>query len=159
MQPTFRPFVPICNERMQRFRATKATDWISALFPNLPDFLKLPIGEQVNYFLAPGQPLIVGFLRAIYGNDFINRLVGEYRRMENTADGQAYLHVCLATMLGIGLPEDFLRVLAPNAALDIRSEYDPWVRTDNDEHIARHPVIAQTVLERSRAYTDSLRML
>lgn len=131
----------------------KREDWILARFPNLPDFLKLPTGEQVSYFLAPGQPLIVGFLRAIYGNDFINRLVGEYRRMENTADGQAYLHVCLATMSGIGLPEDFLRVLAPNAALDIRSEYDPWVRTDNDEHIARHPVIAQTVLERSRAYT------
>ena len=132
--------------------SSKSDSHISALFPNLSNFLQLPIAEQINYFLAPGQPLIVGFLKAIYGNDYIKRLVDEYRLMERAADRQAYLHVCLATMSGLSLPERFLRALAPNAELDIRSEYDPWVRTDNDEHIARHSVIAQTVLERSGAY-------
>ena len=134
--------------------SSKSDSHIFALFPNLSNFLQLPIAEQINYFLAPRQPLIVGFLKAIYGNDFIKRLVDEYRLMERAADRQAYLHVCLATMSGISLSEPFLRALAPNAALDTRSEYDPWIRTDNDEHIARHSVIAQTVLENCGAYAS-----
>jgi tetratricopeptide (TPR) repeat protein len=128
-------------------------DYFFKLFPNLPNFLQLSPTDQASYFLAPRQPLIVGFLKAIYGNDFINRLVDEYKTMKNLADQHAYLHVCLATMSGITLPERFLRSLAPNAALDARSNYDPWVRTDDDEHIARHPIIAQTVLERSDVFT------
>jgi hypothetical protein len=56
-------------------------------------------------------------------------------------------------MSGTAVPEHILRALAPTAALDARSNYDPWVRNDNDEHTARHAVIAQTVLERCGEYT------
>ena len=126
---------------------------INDLFPNLAAFLQLSPTEQASYFLVPQQPLIVGFLRAVYGRNFIQRLVDEYSLLENVADRQAYLHVCLATMSGIALPERILRSLAQQAALDARSRYDPWVRTDDDDHVARHPVIAQTVIESSGDYT------
>ena len=146
----------IC-ERLKRahdeISSTMPPTRINDLFPNLVSFLQLSSAEQASYFLVPQQPLIAGFLKAVYGSNFIQRLVDEYSLLENLADRRAYLHLCLATMSGIALPEHVLRSLAPQAALDARSRYDPWVRTDNDDHIARHPVIAQTVVESSGDYT------
>jgi hypothetical protein len=148
----------IC-ERLKRahdeISSTMSPTRINDLFPNLVTFLQLSPAEQASYFLVPRQPLIVGFLKAVYGHNFIQRLVDEYSLLENVADRQAYLHVCLATMSGIALPERILRSLLSQAALDLdaRSRYDPWVRTDNDDHVARHPVIAQTVVESSGDYT------
>ena len=134
--------------------ATVSLTRVAELFPNLPNFVRLSLSEQSSYFLLPEQPLIVGFLKAIYGNDFVQRLVGEYRQIENDADRLAYLHVCLATMSGVPMPEHFLRALVPAAAIDKRSNYDPWVRTNDDAHMARHALIAQTVIEGSKDYTS-----
>lgn len=136
---------------------TKSNDpeYVSRRFPNLYDFVALPADQQADYFAQPGKPLIAGFLKAVYGDDFVRRLVGEYQRLAevDVAGQRAYLHVCLATVAGLALPERTLRALAPEADLDRRSKHDPWVRTERDEHIARHAIIAQTVLERSGDYT------
>lgn len=145
----------ICD-RIQRAASevakTRTTDWIADTFPNLLTFTALPQSDRAAYFLVPDQPLIVGFLRAVYGNDFVQCLVTEYRNYD-AADQHAYLHVCLATMAGVKLPEPVLSALAPAARLDERSRMDPWLRTELDEHLARHAVVAQAVVEGSEDYS------
>jgi hypothetical protein len=132
---------------------TLTAEQITERCPNLVTFLALPPDGRTAYFSSvPHQPLIIGFLKAIYGQDFVQRLVGEYRELAATADQRAYLHVCLATMAGLDLPERILRALAPAADFDARSKHDPWVRTERDDHVARHAVIAQTVLEGCKDY-------
>ena len=115
-------------------------------FPNLISFCRLARIDQSAYFSESAQPLIIGFLQAVYGDDFVNKLVNEYDVLGH-ADKHAYLHVCFATLSGIDLPERNLLMLAPDADLDGRSRQDPWLRNDSDEHFARHPVIAKAVVE------------
>jgi hypothetical protein len=145
----------ICDRIQRAFSEvskTLTTEQIAERFPNLVTFTGLPQSERAAYFSVPDQPLIVGFLRAVYGNDFVQRLVTEYRNYD-AADQLAYLHVCLATMAGVKLPEPVLSALAPAAHLDERSRMDPWLRTELDEHLARHAVVAQAVLEGSEDYS------
>lgn len=144
-------------ERIQRAHdevsKTLSAKLIAEQFPNLVSFLALPPGARAAYFSVPGQPLIIGFLKAVYGPDFVQRLVGEYRGIAETVDQRAYLHVCLTTVAGLDLSERILRTLVPAADLDARSRHDPWVRTERDDHVARHAVIAQTVLEGCKDYS------
>lgn len=143
----------ICNRIRQahaEISKVKSSLEIDHDFPNLKQFLELSPTSQRNYFPS-GDPLIVGLLRAVYGVNFVDRLIDEYEALEEL-DKYAYLQVCLGTATGTAVPESTLQALAPNAALDERSRYDPWVRVNDNEHAARHALIAQTVVEESKAY-------
>lgn len=120
---------------------------VNRRFPNLGAFMSRPLLDQMQHFQMHGNTLIVSCLRAIYGDAFVQRIVNEYREIASLDDRQAYLHVCLAMVTGIPLPEELLRSLCPKADLDARSALDPWVRNGDENHIARHGTIAQTVLE------------
>ncbi|QQQ76695.1 hypothetical protein IOD16_37960 [Saccharothrix sp. 6-C] len=138
-------------ERIQRAHdevgKTRSATQVADLFPNLSTFLSLSPEDRAAHFAVADQPLIIGFLKAVYGPDFVQRLVAEYKELDEAADRRAYLHVCLADVSGAELPEYVLHALVPEADLDAHSRNNPWVRTDRDHHIARHAVIAQAVIE------------
>lgn len=122
---------------------------INAKYPNLLKFLSMSDSERVQ-ILSPGDdsPTLVCLLRAVYGRDMWLKVNQEFLQLESPIDKIAYMHVCLASAAGLSMPEYMLESLAQGANLDERANHDPWVRRDEDgHHIARHPVIAQVVLE------------
>jgi len=120
-------------------------------YPNLFRFLELPRSNQIKLFLESKKPLIAALLQAVYGEDSWKRLKKEFDSLKQ-AEKNAYMHICLASSAGKPVPEQLLRWLAPDAQVESHCQYNPWVRIDGS-HVARHKVIAQTVIEESGANT------
>lgn len=122
------------------------------LYPNLPHFVELDFDRQVLLLREDSKPLLAGLLSAVYGEEARKRVILEYADLDEEDRG-AYLQVCLVSAAGSGLPGRLLQDLAPGAALDDRSDHDPWTRDENDVHVARHQTLAQVVLENTRELT------
>lgn len=139
------------NEEIKRLQSVQALD---GQYPNLNRFLDDYTSEQqLKLLLDQEHPLIAKLILAVYGKDMRSRIGSELSRLkDHAADERAYLHVCLATAVDVGMSQRLLRRLASQADIEHRSDRDPWV-FDGYTHRARHHVIAQVVLEypRSRA--------
>ncbi|MFC7383692.1 P-loop NTPase family protein [Sphaerisporangium rhizosphaerae] len=120
---------------------------LQALYPNLQRFVSAngPMAVDTG---DRSPSVLVTFLKAVYGDHFHFRLVEECTAM-SPADQGAYIQVCMATIAAGGIPERILRRLCEYADLDSRSQLDPWTRDVHNDHMARHAVIAQTVIEES----------
>ncbi|MDL2081968.1 hypothetical protein QNN03_36640 [Streptomyces sp. GXMU-J15] len=123
---------------------------VTKRYPNLRRFLQLDEVRQIKLLADPEHPLLVCLLKAVYGTDMWSKLYEELEDL-SPADRKAYMHICLASLAGMSLPDSILIRLAPGVALDERSQRDPWIRNDEDENSARHQYIAQVVLEKSCA--------
>lgn len=121
-------------------------DEINYRYPNLLHFLNTTSQQQAAIFLEFGKPLLAGLLQAAYGKECLRRIKEEFEELESPAK-TAYMHICLASLVGEGIPEDLLRQLAPKAELNNYCNYNPWIRIRRI-HRARHSVFAQTVIER-----------
>lgn len=123
-------------------------------YPNLRSFLDRSPAERAGFFAAD-RPMLASMLRAVYGERFHSRLVEEYERL-GPADRRAYLHVCEATVTAGGVSDELLTRLVPDSPdLDRRARHDPWTTEPVDRaHVARHPTVAQTVLEAAAGPVD-----
>jgi hypothetical protein len=129
--------------------------WIRDRYPNLDAFLQLNPGEQERVLADDEAPMIVRLLRAVYGTNMWGRLYDELRRLNpKSPDAITYMHVCLASLTDRGLPTYVVEALQPEAQWDVRCRHDPWVLRD-DNHVARHRLIAQVVLEKSARWTGA----
>lgn len=119
---------------------------LSHQYPNLDRFLASSENERISTLTHDSPALLIGLLRAVYGNDMWQMLMQEFDDL-TPADQKAYLHVCLASMVGRSLPHHMLERLTSGADLPARCDRDPWCYDDG--HLARHPLIAQVVLEKA----------
>ncbi|GAB2991942.1 hypothetical protein LWP59_33925 [Amycolatopsis acidiphila] len=118
---------------------------VSTQYPNLADFIDLRLHAQASCLQARDSPLLVKLIKAVYGQDMVQKVWSELDRL-TAEDKQAYCHVCLATVTGVKLTSPMLAALAPGVNLIDRANRDPWVYHAR-EHKARHQVIAQVLLE------------
>ncbi|MEH1099548.1 hypothetical protein [Micromonospora sp. CPCC 205561] len=123
---------------------------IAARYPNLVHFLGSNAEQQAEILADTQSPMIVRLLRAVYGADMWGKLYDELRRLQPPSpDAMCYLGICLASVANRGVPTAIVEELQPRAEWQLRSLRDPWVLDEEDEHVARHRVIAQVVLEKA----------
>lgn len=145
----------LCTNLEKAYSQLNATgisdEELTNCYPNLLRFLNLDRPRQISLFLEPQKPLLAALLQAVYGDDCWKRLKEEFDLLP-LPEQTAYMHICLASSAGAGVPESLLLWLAGGAQLHSYCRYNPWVRTESGNHVARHRVIAQTVIEESQAY-------
>ena len=130
----------------------KGEDWTQIQFPNLREFLAMPIASRIAVFRR-GPSLVGALLRAAYGSRFADRLRAEYNDLADT-DRDAYLLVSLATSSMGGISEGLLTSICPGAAVEQCSVGTPWLRQHADGlHRARHEMIGRLVVEDADAAT------
>lgn len=123
---------------------------ISARYPNLAQFLDSSPEQQAEVLADPQSPMIVRLLRAVYGADMWGKLYDELVQLEPPSpDAMCYIEICLATVASRGIPTAVLERLQPDAQWELRSQRNPWVLDEEDQHVARHRTIAQVVLEKA----------
>jgi hypothetical protein len=116
---------------------------LESVMPNIVTFLNDP---QPGYF--EDVPLMVGLLRATYGQDFHRRLADEYHSLSLDAR-DLYRLVCYFDAVQEPLSTDFaIEFLANDDVARSLTEAGPWVVSGKSSKVmrSRHPVIAQTVL-------------
>jgi hypothetical protein len=139
-------------------------EWnIETDLPNLRAFIANP---DPNLFVGR-EPLFAALLRAVFGLNFRERLVGEYHALPPDA-AELYHWVAFAHCVGIGLPVRLLeqRFTKANLPALIRrhSRGTPWlVEVDADDHevlFSRHSTIAQSLaIDLALLNSDSLKRL
>ncbi|MGN9920270.1 hypothetical protein [Micromonospora palomenae] len=124
---------------------------IAARYPNLVQFLESSPEQQAEVLADPQSPMIVRLLRAVYGADMWGKLYDELVQLKPPSpDAMCYLKICLATVAGRGVPTVLINRLQPDAQWELRSLRNPWVLDEEeDQHVARHRMIAQVVLEKA----------
>ncbi|WP_162240324.1 trypsin-like peptidase domain-containing protein [Nocardia arizonensis] len=141
-----RQWVEIYREALeQAIAAGMADNAIAARWPNLRAFLDMSQQQQDDILLDPTSPVIVRVIRAVYGADMLQRLVDELDQLA-PEDRLAYFQICLGTLAENKLLESHVLTMFPGAAVEERSRHDPWVE-DDGYHFARHPLVAQIVLQ------------
>jgi hypothetical protein len=146
----------ICRAHDELLAHGWSVETISRRYPNLPRFRSSSRAVQHKALQNdPHDPLIARLLRAVYGPDSRNVLAGEARRLDRSAR-LAYLSVCLVSAIGQSVPGSLLSAVAPDVDIDERSLRDPWTLDPEGEHQARHPLIAQVVLQDAPAGLQAL---
>ena len=146
----------ICRAHDELLADGWSAETISYRYPNLPRFRSSSPSAQLKTLQTdPHDPLIARLLRAVYGPDSRGVLAGEARRLDRSSR-LAYIAVCLASAIGQSLPGSLLGAIAPDVDFDERSLRDPWTLGSDGRHQARHPLIAQVVLQDAPAGLQAL---
>lgn len=120
-------------------------------YPNLGNFVTASSDECIATLSGVRQPLLASMLKAVYGKDFWRRVIEEYTDLDtSTNERMAYDIICLAAISFGSVDDNLLSAIIPSppADLDARSRGDPWIRTMDNRHAARHSIIAQIVVEK-----------
>ncbi len=119
---------------------------IDQQFPNVRRFLALDARGRQELLLADGKPLIAGMLEASFGVGWRSRVTSSYDELSRS-DRLAYLMVCLGTLVAGGVSSSVVLDASPDADIDARSQYDPWIADDAGNQTAIHATVARAVLE------------
>lgn len=136
----------VTRAHQQLIELEKDTVEINRAFPNLSRFARLEPTKRASLLIEGRDSLLAGMLSAVYGNDFMSRLVEEYRHL-SPVDRQAYLLVSVATTSTDGIDDSLLRWLSPSADIDGRSQGTPWLLDEDDRHRSRHETIGRALIE------------
>lgn len=155
---------PVSFDRLGIDEATEITDILKRLVTHssgdaleelqrvMPNILRFVAEPQPRVFLEE-SPLMVGMLRATYGEDFRSRLVGEYHAVGRTGHDLQRIYRVACFMHAVGLPLP-LRWLEEGGLMDERLWAHPGadpmrlVASGTKEVlVTRHPTVAGVVLK------------